>query len=137
MKFKITYAISLAFFILKMVLSILGFIFPSKIASKVVEIAGVSSIMHSRTVTTGMSKYVYVVVAVLALSSILSFIGVWFMKRKIVYGFWFYALIQVITAAMFMYCGFNIYAGIQYLSLFGLFGIGMYIFNWEYFSKRS
>lgn len=134
MKFKIVYTISLIFFILKLIFGIFGLIKPEFIASKVVEVAGVTSIMNSRTFTTGMSKYVITVVTVLLISSVIGYIGVELMRRKKKYGFYIFASVQVVVAALLMYCGFNIYAGLQYLSLIALLGILLYVWNWEHFS---
>ena len=134
MKFKIVYAISLIFFVLKLIFGLFGLIKPEFIASKVVEIAGVTSIMNSRTVTSGMSKYVITVMLVLLTSSTLGFIGVELMRRKIHIGFYLYAIVQIVVAALLMYSGFNIYAGLQYLSLLALLGILLYVWNWEYLS---
>lgn len=134
MKFKIVYAISLIFFVLKLIFGLFGLIKPEFIASKVVKIAGVTSIMNSRTVTSGMSKYVITVMLVLLTSSILGFIGVELMRRKKQIGFYLYAFVQIVVAALLMYSGFNIYAGLQYLSLLALLGILLYVWNWEYLS---
>lgn len=137
MKFKFVYAISLIFFVLKLIVGCFGLIKPEFIASKVVEVAGVTSIMNSRTVTLGMSKYVITVMVVLLSSSILGFMGIEFMRRKKQFGFYIYALVQIIVAALLMYSGFNIYAGLQYLSIIPLLGILLYVWNWEHFSASN
>lgn len=120
-----------------MLVGLFGLIKPSFIASKVVEIAGVTSIMNSRTVTDGMAKYVLVVMSILLVSSMITFVGVLLMKNKKMLGFYIYISTQIIVAALLMYCGYNIYAGLQYLSLFCFVGILMYVWNWEFFSKSK
>lgn len=137
MKFKLSFLISTLSFAFKMIASLLGLIFPVWIAKKVVQIAGVSGIVTSRTVTQGMSKYVIWVMAILAISSVLTYIAVYFMYKKHKWAFYFYALVQTLLAFALMYAGFNIYAGIEYLSVFCLLGILIYVFNWEYFRKSS
>lgn len=133
MKFNLAFGISLLFFTVKMLFCITGLVRPELIASAVVGAAGVKSVMHSSTVTAGMSVYVYNVVAVIGISSLLAISGVWLMKRGKKAGFVLYALVNTALGAAAMYAGYNMFGGLEYLALLPLLGILMYVWNLERF----
>ncbi|MBL0913241.1 MAG: hypothetical protein IBJ09_12805 [Bacteroidia bacterium] len=137
MKFKVAFGISLLFFAAKMAFCLLGLFNPELIASRVVGAAGVKSIMHSASVTSQMSGYVYNVVAVIGISSLLAMAGIWLMKRRKSAGFVLYALVNVLLGAAAMYAGYNMFGGLEFLAVLPLLGILMYVWSLDHFMLKK
>lgn len=133
MKFNLAFGISLLFFAVKTAFCLTGIFRPDLIASQVVGAAGVKSIMHSATVTSQMYPYVYNVVGLIGISSLLAIAGVWLMKRRKPAGFILYAFVNILLGAAAMYAGYNMFGGLEYLAVLPLLGILMYVWNLEYF----
>jgi hypothetical protein len=66
-------------------------------------------------------------------TSCLTVVSVFIMRMKKRTGFYIYLLVNAFLTLFFFYAGFNFFPGLQYLSVFPLIGVMLYIAVLDYF----
>ena len=135
--FSIVFYTSLTVSILRILFSLWGLFNPEPIARQIVSSAGVLSLIKSASVTDGMSLYVrYVMILLLITSIIVIYSGI-LMRNQKRSGFFLNLFANFILIIASCYAGYNMFPGLQNLSVLPLIGILMYSLTMDYFMQKK
>lgn len=135
--FKPLFWFTVCFGTFKVLFALYNLINPIPLAKIIISGAGVESLIHSDSMAQNMGGTITPFIWGLLITSILVLISAFMMNKEMKTGYWLYILTNVFLFMFFFYGGFNLFPGLEYLSVFPLLGAILYTLVLDKFWDKS